>query len=143
MHYFLYQCLSHLTYHRLLFKIISDMFTKTTSYFRLSLSKVPEVRSPSLFYLLVHSRYGGSLFSLDHTHTPQSVGLLLTTQTLYKRQTSMPPGGFEPTIPASAQPRTYALDRAATGISFLKLIQTIFKWGPLGHTIYLPCTAIS
>jgi hypothetical protein len=28
----------------------------------------------------------------------------------------MPPVGFEPTIPASALPQTYALDRAATGI---------------------------
>jgi hypothetical protein len=28
----------------------------------------------------------------------------------------MPPVGFEPTIPASARPQTYALDRAATGI---------------------------
>jgi hypothetical protein len=26
----------------------------------------------------------------------------------------MPPAGFEPTIPASEQPQTYALDRAAT-----------------------------
>jgi hypothetical protein len=29
----------------------------------------------------------------------------------------MPPVGFEPTIPASTRPQTYALDRAATGIS--------------------------
>jgi hypothetical protein len=28
----------------------------------------------------------------------------------------MPPVGFEPTIPASARPQTYTLDRAATGI---------------------------
>jgi hypothetical protein len=28
----------------------------------------------------------------------------------------MPPVGFEPTIPASARPQTYALERAATGI---------------------------
>jgi hypothetical protein len=28
----------------------------------------------------------------------------------------MPLAGFEPTIPASARPQTYALDRAATGI---------------------------
>ena len=27
----------------------------------------------------------------------------------------MPPMGFEPTIPASERPQTYALDRAATG----------------------------
>ena len=31
-------------------------------------------------------------------------------------QTSMPPVGFEPTIPASEWPQTHALDRAATGI---------------------------
>jgi ABC-type transport system involved in cytochrome c biogenesis permease component len=36
------------------------------------------VRSPSLSYLLVHSRCRGFLFSLDHTHTPQLVGLLWT-----------------------------------------------------------------
>jgi hypothetical protein len=29
----------------------------------------------------------------------------------------MPPTGFEPTIPASKQLQTHALDRAATGIS--------------------------
>jgi hypothetical protein len=28
----------------------------------------------------------------------------------------MPPVGFEPTIPASEQQQTYALDRAANGI---------------------------
>jgi len=28
----------------------------------------------------------------------------------------MPPVGFESTIPASEQPQTHALDRAATGI---------------------------
>jgi hypothetical protein len=31
-------------------------------------------------------------------------------------QTSMPPVGFEPTIPVSERPKTHALDRAATGI---------------------------
>jgi len=31
------------------------------------------------------------------------------------RQTSIPPVGFDPTIPASERPQTYALDRAATG----------------------------
>jgi hypothetical protein len=31
----------------------------------------------------------------------------------------MPPVGFKPTIPASARPQTYALDRAATGIGEL------------------------
>jgi hypothetical protein len=43
--------------------------------------------------------------------------LYLTTHSTHKRQTSMPPAGFEPTIPASERPKTHALDRATTGIS--------------------------
>jgi hypothetical protein len=75
-----------------------------------------------------HSRCRG-YFSLDHSQTHTTVGrtpldegsarrrdLYLTTQTLHKRQTAMPAVGFEPAIPASARPQTYALDRAATGI---------------------------
>jgi hypothetical protein len=31
-------------------------------------------------------------------------------------QTSMPPVGFEPTIPASERPQIHVLDRAVTGI---------------------------
>jgi hypothetical protein len=34
----------------------------------------------------------------------------------HKRQTSMPPAGFEAAIPASERPQTHALDRAATRI---------------------------
>jgi hypothetical protein len=34
----------------------------------------------------------------------------------HKRQTSMPPAGFEPIIPASERPQSHPLDRAATGI---------------------------
>jgi hypothetical protein len=33
----------------------------------------------------------------------------------------MSPVGFEATIPASARPQTYALDRATTGIGFVIL----------------------
>jgi len=35
--------------------------------------------------------------------------------------TSMPPAGFEPTIPARERPQTQAVDRAATGIGGAKL----------------------
>jgi hypothetical protein len=42
-------------------------------------------------------------------------GLYLTTHNTQKRQTSMPPAAFGPTIPASERPQTHALDRAATG----------------------------
>ena len=33
----------------------------------------------------------------------------------------MPPAGFEPAIPASERPQTYALDRAPTGIGHMKI----------------------
>jgi len=40
----------------------------------------------------------------------------LTTYKTYKRETSMPPAGLEPTISSSEQPQTHAFDRAAIGI---------------------------
>jgi hypothetical protein len=42
--------------------------------------------------------------------------LYLTTHNTQKRQTSMHPAEFEPTISASEWPQTHALDRADTGI---------------------------
>jgi hypothetical protein len=83
---------------------------------------------PSSTYLFTVRVEGFYFHLITLIHTPQSVGLLwrrdgpvaedfyLTTQTLCKRKTSMPPVGFEPTIPASAPPQTYTLDSAATGI---------------------------
>jgi hypothetical protein len=74
--------------------------------------------------LPVHSRCRGCLLSLDHTQTHTTVGrtpldegsarrrdLYLTTQTFTRNKHPCP----EPTVPASARPQTYALDRAATG----------------------------
>jgi len=63
----------------------------------------------------------------SHTDTPQSVELLWTSDepnaenstcqhNAQKRQTSMPPTGFAPTISASEGPQNHALDRTATGI---------------------------
>jgi hypothetical protein len=67
--------------------------------------------------------------SRSHSDTPHSVGLLWTTdqpdaetstcrqhKNTHKRQTSMPPAGFEPVIPASERQHTHALDRAAAGV---------------------------
>jgi len=61
---------------------------------------------------------------LDHTRRRTAVGrtpldkwsarrrdLYLTSHNTHKRQTSMPPAGFEPTISAGERPQTYALDR--------------------------------
>ena len=45
--------------------------------------------------------------------------LYLTTHNTHNRQTSMPRVGFESKISAGERPKTYALDRAATGIGFL------------------------
>jgi len=53
--------------------------------------------------------------------------IYLTTHNTHNRQTSMPPVGFKPTIPASKRPQTHALDRAATGVGhnlMLGLLQT-------------------
>ena len=41
------------------------------------------------------------------------------THNTYNRQTFMPPVGFEPTISAGERPKTYSLDRAATGTGTL------------------------
>ena len=49
--------------------------------------------------------------------------------TQHDRQTSMPPEGFEPTIPASERQQTYALDRAATGTG--PLFYSLCLCGPL------------
>jgi hypothetical protein len=47
--------------------------------------------------------------------------LYLTTHNTHNRQTSMPPEGFEPAIPASERSQTHALDRAATVIGTPKI----------------------
>ena len=65
--------------------------------------------------------------SWSHSDALHSVGLLWTSDqpdaetstwqnTTHNRQKSMPPAGFEPTISAGEQPKTYALDRVATWI---------------------------
>ena len=64
---------------------------------------------------------------------PQSVGLLWTSDksdaerplpdnTQYSQETSMPPAGFELTIPTSTRPNIHAIDRAATGIDRISWI---------------------
>ena len=69
--------------------------------------------------------YRGFTITLRHTtlgSTPldewsaRRRDLYMTTHNTHNRHTSMPPAGFEPTIPSSERPQTHALDRAATGI---------------------------
>ena len=50
--------------------------------------------------------------------------LYLTTHNPHNRQTSMPPMEFEPTISAGERPKTYALDRVATGTGTCDMICT-------------------
>jgi hypothetical protein len=40
----------------------------------------------------------------------------------------MPRAGFEPAIPATKRPQTYALDRAATGIGVYSIGTIKLKW---------------
>jgi len=64
--------------------------------------------------------------SRSNSHTPHSRELLLprdqpdaktsTCNTQHSKETSIPPAGFETTIPASERPQTHILDLAATGI---------------------------
>jgi len=73
---------------------------------------------------------------LDHTQRRTTVGrnplderstrrgdLYLTQLNTYNRQTSMPSVGLEPTNPASQQPQTHALHRAATSFGPSGLLQ--------------------
>ena len=53
--------------------------------------------------------------------------LYLKTRSTHNRQTSMPPAGFEPEIPASERPQTYALDRAATGTGNYLILVCIIR----------------
>jgi hypothetical protein len=67
-----------------------------------------------------------------HTHTPHSLGLLWPSDRLdvatsawqytTLRQTYMPSPGFKPAISARERLQTYALDRAASGISRIWLL---------------------
>jgi hypothetical protein len=108
-------------------KWIKMHLTRQYAFTACEVMNIYSFRSPSVFYLLTVGVEVVYFHLITLRHIPQSVGLLWTrdrpvaeTYTWQHkqciRQTSMPPLGFEPTIPASARPQTYALDRAATGI---------------------------
>jgi hypothetical protein len=77
------------------------------------------------------------VFSFHHTQAYITVGRtpldegsarrrdLYLTHKRCIRQTSMPPVRFEPRIPASARPQTYALDRAASGIGIVTVAASL------------------
>ena len=66
-----------------------------------------------------HSRQKTLSRTLLDEWSARRKALYLTTHNTHKRQTSMLPAGFEPTIPASERPQTHALDRAAKWICIL------------------------
>jgi hypothetical protein len=80
--------------------------------------------------LLVSSRFHGHTHlrhtTVGRTHLDEGPArrrdLYLTSHNTHKRQTSMPPVGFESTIPVSELPKTHAVDRTATGIGISLLI---------------------
>ena len=84
-----------------------------------------------LFFMAQHPLVGQNLVIIEasRSHSDTTLGrtppdewsarhrdLYLQTRNTHTRQTSMPPGGFETTIPASERPQTHALDHVATGI---------------------------
>jgi hypothetical protein len=88
---------------------------------------------PSFLWRYSPNRPLASSFEVYKSHTIRhTVGLLWTSvQPIaeactytgqHKRQTSMPREGFEPAIPATKRPQTYALDRAATGIALIMMM---------------------
>jgi len=103
------------------------------------------ILSASYHFYLFHHYPITSSFSrfLDHTQRA-TVGrtpldewsmrhryLYLTTHNTHNRQTSMPPVGFEPTIAAGERPKTYVLDRVATGTGtcthYLKHLYVVYR----------------
>jgi len=56
-----------------------------------------------------------------HEWSARRRDLYLTTNNKHERQTSMPPTGFEPTIPATKQPQIHALDARPLGPALRKL----------------------
>ena len=72
--------------------------------------------------------YRGFMITLRHTKLGRTIldessarrrDLYLTTHNTHNRQTSMPPTGFQPMIPASKWPQNHVLDHAATGIGVM------------------------
>jgi hypothetical protein len=81
---------------------------------------------------LSHARLDTRQDSSERVISPSQRPLPTHDNTTYKhnRQTSMPRAVLEPATPATKQSQTYALDRAATGISTLyhKLKQNVVKY---------------
>ena len=63
--------------------------------------------------------------------------LYLKTHNTSKIQTSLPPAGFEPALPANERPKIHALDRATTGVGSIRIVLAKFSDSKYsGHCSY-------
>jgi hypothetical protein len=102
-----------------------------------------------LFLTSQQSPVGQGLLIIEASRSHSDTRLLLTsdrpvadltTHNTNKRQTSMNPAVFKPTIPASERPQTHALDCAATGAGgrmFSKLNPLNAELNPICHLLAL------
>jgi hypothetical protein len=91
---------------------LSFLLSLFLSYSGLLLPSICKCRGLLLHFITLSDTH-------THKHTFGKIPGTSTTQhihTIHKREASMLPAGFEPTIPANEQPQTYALDRGDTWI---------------------------
>jgi len=55
--------------------------------------------------------------------------LYLTTQNTHKRQNSIPPAGFDRTIPVKERPKDHTLDPATTEVGIHLIYSTVIAYG--------------
>jgi hypothetical protein len=93
-------------------------------YFSLWRCGPTQAMASSFLRFLDYSRHKTVGRTLLDKWSARRRGLCLTTHNTHNRQTSMPPAGFEPTIPAGERPQTHALDRAVYMIGSYLMLNT-------------------
>jgi hypothetical protein len=89
---------------------------KSHSFIHFPLGFQLEHRAPFGVFMIIHTNSSGRVISPSQRPLPTQDN----TTYRHKRQTSKPRAGFEPTIPTTKLPQTYALDRAALGSASYK-----------------------
>jgi hypothetical protein len=95
----------------------SEMTRYNKSYLFLFVATAPSwVRASSFMRFIDHTQRSATVgrTPLDE-RSARRRDLYLTTHNIHNRQTSIHTVGFQPTITASEQPQSYALDCTATG----------------------------
>ena len=101
------------------------MFAPTyqTTFFSFTIAKQPQwdrASSLSMIHDHTHTTFSSTPLAEGSAHR---TNLYLTTHNTHKRQTSMPPAGFEPAISASGRRKTHILDCAG-----LRHTVCLFSW---------------